>query len=73
MIRPGDLLHGDRNGVASIPLEIASGVAQACLEFVAAEGIVLDYLKAGDVTPAGYAEALKQSRERIDILARRLR
>jgi regulator of RNase E activity RraA len=73
MIRTGDLLHGDRNGVTTIPLEIASAVAGACLEFVAAEGILLDYLKAGEVTPAGYATAHAQSRERIEIIARRLR
>ena len=27
MIHPGDLLHGDRNGVTTIPNEIASEVA----------------------------------------------
>jgi 4-hydroxy-4-methyl-2-oxoglutarate aldolase len=73
MIRPGDLLHGDRNGVTIIPLDIASAVAGACLEFVAAEGILLDYLKSEKVTPEGYATAQAQSRERIEILGRRLR
>src|SRR5437016_3632736 len=37
MILPGDLLHGDRNGVTSIPHEIAGAVAHACAEYVAAE------------------------------------
>jgi regulator of RNase E activity RraA len=73
MIRPGDLLHGDRNGVTVIPLDIASAVAGACLEFVAAEGILLDYLKTEKVTPEGYAAAQAQSKERIEILARRLK
>src|SRR3984957_4433725 len=45
MVHPGDLLHGDRNGVTTIPLSIASAVGQACAELVAAEAIVLDYLK----------------------------
>src|SRR5437773_6224435 len=43
MVHPGDLLHGDRNGVTVIPNEIASAVAHACPEFMAAEAIILDY------------------------------
>src|SRR5436305_6771354 len=42
MVHPGDLLHGDRNGVAIIAHAIASEVAHACAEYVAAETIVLD-------------------------------
>ena len=49
MVHPGDLLHGDRNGVTTIPHAIASEVAHACADFVAAEAVVLDYLKAGKV------------------------
>jgi regulator of RNase E activity RraA len=45
-VRTGDLLHGDCNGVSNIPLEIASEVAEAAEEFVAAESHVLDYVKA---------------------------
>ena len=30
MVHPGDLLHGDRNGVTTIPNEFASAVAHAC-------------------------------------------
>src|SRR6478672_930773 len=33
MVHPGDLLHGDRNGVTTIPLEVASEVAHACADF----------------------------------------
>src|SRR5437660_11801614 len=57
MIHPGDLLHGDRNGVTTIPLEIASEVAPVCAEFVEAEALVLDYLRAGKVTVKGLSEA----------------
>jgi regulator of RNase E activity RraA len=70
---PGDLLHGDRNGVTTIPLEIASTVAHACAEYMTAEAVVLDYLKAGRVDPKGYARARNECRERIDALARRLK
>jgi regulator of RNase E activity RraA len=72
-VQLGDLLHGDRNGVTTIPHAIASAVAQACAEYVAAEAIVLDYLKTGQVTPKGYGEARAACKERIDALARRLK
>lgn len=57
MVFPGDLLHGDCNGVTTIPHEIASEVAHACEEFAAAEQIVIDYVKSGNVTPQGLGEA----------------
>lgn len=45
MVNQGDLLHGDANGVSNIPPEIANEVADIADEFVAAEAIVLDYVK----------------------------
>ncbi len=73
MVHPGDLLHGDRNGVTTIPLEIAAAVADACPEFMAAEAVVLDYLKSGAINPKGYAAARAECRDRITALARRLK
>mgnify|MGYP002148235675 CR=1 FL=1 len=32
-VNPGDLLHGDRNGVTTIPLEVASEVVDLVAEF----------------------------------------
>src|ERR1022692_2575251 len=72
-ITPGDLLHGDRNGVTTIANEVASEVAHACAELVAAEQIVLDYLKTPGINPKGYGEARKACKERIDALAKRLK
>jgi regulator of RNase E activity RraA len=72
-IHPGDLLHGDRNGVTTIPLEIASAVANGCDDFVAAEAVVLTYLKGGKIDPTGYARARNECRDRIDALARKLK
>jgi regulator of RNase E activity RraA len=72
-IHPGDLLHGDRNGVTTIPNEIASVVAHACADYVAAEAVVLEYLKSPLVTPRGLAEARQACKERIELLARRLK
>src|SRR5262245_9057021 len=73
VIHPGDLLHGDRNGVTTIPNSIAEIVANACTEFMAAEAVVLDYLKAGRVTSDRYAAAHKECRRRIGELGNRLR
>jgi regulator of RNase E activity RraA len=72
-VHPGDLLHGDRNGVTTVPVEIASAVAHACAEYVAAEQVVLDYLKAGKVDPRGYAAARNECRDRLAALERRLK
>lgn len=46
MVNQGDLLHGDANGVTTIPRDIADEVADVGDEFVAAEAIMLDYVKA---------------------------
>jgi len=72
-VHPGDLLHGDRNGVTIIPRTIAAQVANACAEFMAAEAVVLDYLKSGKLDPRGYGEARNECKNRIDALARRLK
>jgi regulator of RNase E activity RraA len=72
-INPGDLMHGDRNGVTTIPIALAAAVAEACPEFMAAESVVLDYLKAGKPSPAGYAAARNECQRRIGELAKRLK
>jgi 4-hydroxy-4-methyl-2-oxoglutarate aldolase len=71
-IYPGDLIHGDRNGVTTIPNEIASAVAEACEEFAAAEAVILDYVKSGKVNPSGFGAAHNECRKRIEALAQRL-
>jgi len=72
-VNPGDLLHGDRNGVTTIPLRLAAAVAEACPEFMAAESVVLDYLKAGAASAAGYATARTECQRRIGDLAKRVK
>ena len=72
-IYAGDLIHADVNGVVTIPLEIASEVADAATEFVAAEAIVLDYLKAGVVTVPGFREARRGMMDALAALSRRVR
>src|SRR5438270_2220172 len=73
MVQPGDLLHGDRNGVTTIPKEIAEAVAQACPEFMAAEAVVLDHLKRGEVDPKKFSAARKECHDRIEALAGKLK
>src|SRR6188768_2326283 len=46
MVNQGDLLHGDANGVTNIPIEIATEIADVGDEFVGAEAIIMDYVKA---------------------------
>ncbi len=70
---PGDWLHADANGVTSIPGEIAEQVADAAEEYVAAEAVILDYLRSGSPDPLRYREARREAMQRIEQLGRRLR
>ncbi len=68
-VYPGDLLHGDGNGVTTIPPEIAADVADVAGEFVAAEQMILDTLHGEGVTLAQLREAAAEK----DALVRHLR
>ena len=68
-VQPGDLLHGDCNGVTTIPIEIAAQVANLCKPYMEAEGIILSYLKQPNVTPKGLAQAQKECKEYLKKLA----
>lgn len=46
VVHPADLIHGDANGVTTIPLEIADELPHVCQEYIAAEKIVLDCCQA---------------------------
>jgi len=72
-IRPGELIHADANGVCTIPAEIADAIPDAATEFVAAEAIVLDYLKGDAPNPKAFAEARKAMLDAIAALGRRVR
>ncbi len=72
-IYPGDLLHADRNGVTTIPQEIASEVAGCCREFAAAEQIIFDYLKGPKITVSGFDEARRACGDAIEAMGKRLR
>jgi regulator of RNase E activity RraA len=69
MVHQADLLHGDANGVTSIPPAIACAIADIGDEFIAAEGIVLNYVRgSGSKTPAG----LKAARDEFAAVVKKL-
>lgn len=72
-IYPGDLIHGDLNGVTTIPHAIASEIPEACEELAAAEKIVLDYCRGSNLTADGLSEARKACGDMIAKLSQRLR
>ena len=57
VVRPGDVLHADANGVTSIPRDLVPDVALACQKFMDAEALILDYAKAGTPTVDGLRQA----------------
>lgn len=62
----GDLLHGDRNGVTTIPHEIATAVAHTTPRLIEAEAVVLNYVRGGKPTKAGLAKAAAEMKRRFD-------
>jgi 4-hydroxy-4-methyl-2-oxoglutarate aldolase len=72
VIRPGDLIHADCNGVTTIPHAIGSEVAQVAAEYVAAENVILDFLKTGSKDEAKFSEARKECMRQITALGKRV-
>jgi regulator of RNase E activity RraA len=71
-IYPDDLLHGDINGVTTVPKEIAAEAADVGDAFVAAEKVVLDALREPGVTVARFKEARAESGAQIQALRQRV-
>ncbi len=72
-VRHGDLLHGDANGVTSIPVEIASEVADLAGPFLDAEKILIGYVRgSGTKTVAGLTTARDEFQAAIEKLRRHL-
>lgn len=65
IIYPNDLLHGDENGVTTIPAEIAAEVADIGDEFVAAEEVILKALRTEGPSLKVMKEARAESQNRI--------
>jgi 4-hydroxy-4-methyl-2-oxoglutarate aldolase len=73
MVNQGDLLHGDSNGVTNIPVEIAAEVADVAGEFLAAEELVMSYVKStGEKSIARYNELRKEFQAIVANLTKRV-
>jgi 4-hydroxy-4-methyl-2-oxoglutarate aldolase len=71
-IHPGDLLHGDRNGVTTIPLDIAHLVPYACSEYLKHEALVLDPLRDGNTDIPEHQRAIAEMGRRLNRLKEEL-
>jgi len=69
----GDLLHGDLNGVTTIPHEIAGQVGDACRGLMEAEEVVLSYVRGENITPAGLNDARAECAALMKKLSEELR
>ncbi len=68
VVSPDDLLHGDCNGVTTIPHEIAAELAALADDFYAAEAIVLAAMREPDPTPKRLREAQAAMRAKVDAI-----
>lgn len=71
-IYPNDLLHGDLNGVTTIPHEIAVELAEIGDEFVAAEGVILTALRQEAPSVKRLQAARAEAAARIETLRNRV-
>jgi 4-hydroxy-4-methyl-2-oxoglutarate aldolase len=55
-VQPGDLIHGDANGVTTIPLTVADQIADAAVQVRIAEADVMAYIKSPDFTVEGFMQ-----------------
>ena len=70
-IQPDDLIHGDLNGVTTIPREIAAELVDVGDEFVAAERYILDAL-GEHPSPAELGDVVSEARSRMDKLSKQV-
>ncbi len=61
MLYPDDLLHADRNGVSTIPHDIAAEMADIGDAFVAAENFILEAVRGASPTPDKLRAAQKEA------------
>lgn len=71
-VYPDDLLHADVNGVTTIPKEIAAEVADVGDEFMAAEAVVIEAMRADNPTVESYKEARAEMGAMVTALRQRV-
>ncbi len=74
VVRQGDLLHGDGNGVTNIPPEIATELPQVAGEFLVAERRLITFMQSpGKKTIAQCADARQEFKSVCDKIVARVR
>ncbi len=71
-IYPDDLLHCDRNGITSVPKEIAGEIADVAEEFISIEEAFLSVLRNGRPALAVYEDARKELSKHTGALRERV-
>jgi 4-hydroxy-4-methyl-2-oxoglutarate aldolase len=61
-VRPGDLLHGDRHGVLTVPPAIATEVPKAAEGLRRAEQTIIDFCRSRDFSVAKLSDVVKTLR-----------
>ena len=61
-VRPGELLHGDRHGILTVPKSIAAKVPKAARELQQAEKKIIDFCRSRDFSVAKLSEIMKAER-----------
>ncbi|MGA8029181.1 MAG: RraA family protein [Bryobacteraceae bacterium] len=59
-VKPGDLLHGDRHGVVSVPISIAGEIPKTAQQILKAERELIEFCKSPEFTFQGLAEKMHQ-------------
>jgi regulator of RNase E activity RraA len=60
-IRPGDLLHGDRHGVLTIPVDIAVGIPAVAADLKKTEQKVIDLCQSSAFSVTKLSEVMKKT------------
>ncbi|MGD1090748.1 MAG: RraA family protein [Bryobacteraceae bacterium] len=66
-IRPGDLIHGDRHGVQTIPLEIAAEVPAEAANILAEERKLIKFCRSPQFSLEALGQRLRQVSETCDL------
>ena len=73
VVHQADLLHGDANGVTRIPIDIADQVADVATDFVAAENIIMDYVKGdGEKSVSEFRDRVAEFKQAVGKLQERV-
>ena len=62
VVKPGDIIHGDQHGVASIPMSIAAQIPEAVAKVEARERPLIEACHASDFTIAKLKQVWQQVR-----------